>query len=117
MEVRITLEIRNDSEITAIAERVFAMPELQNYRPELQFRIAFEQGPRLGEFGVAVLGDAGPVEQQEAFGLFAVHGFGLSEGPAAARSAASSFWSCAMPRAMRDFTVPSGTPRISAISL
>lgn len=40
MEVRIMLEIRAESELTATAERIFAMPELQSYRPELQFRIA-----------------------------------------------------------------------------
>jgi len=38
-EVRITLEIRSESEITAAAERVFAMPEMENLRPELQFKV------------------------------------------------------------------------------
>jgi hypothetical protein len=39
-EVRITLELASESELKATAERVFAMPELQNYRPELQFKIS-----------------------------------------------------------------------------
>ena len=39
-EVRITLEIRSENEITAAAERVFAMPEMENLRPELQFKVS-----------------------------------------------------------------------------
>jgi hypothetical protein len=38
-EVRITLEILTENDLKATAERVFALPELQKYRPELQFTI------------------------------------------------------------------------------
>ena len=38
-DVTITLEIRAESELTATFERVSEMPELQNYRPEIQFKI------------------------------------------------------------------------------
>ena len=39
-DVTITLEIRAESELTATFERVSEMPELQNYRPEIQFKIS-----------------------------------------------------------------------------
>jgi hypothetical protein len=39
-EVRITIEIRSENEITAAAERIFAIPELENLRPELQFKVS-----------------------------------------------------------------------------
>jgi hypothetical protein len=39
-EARVTVEIRSDAELTATAERVFALPELQNYRLDLQFKIS-----------------------------------------------------------------------------
>jgi hypothetical protein len=39
-DVRITLEIRGENELKATAERVFAMPDLQIFRPELQFKIS-----------------------------------------------------------------------------
>ncbi|MBI2807539.1 MAG: hypothetical protein HYX68_21370 [Planctomycetes bacterium] len=39
-EVRITIVVRAEREISAAAERILALPELQNYRPELQFKIA-----------------------------------------------------------------------------
>ena len=35
----ITLEIRNEKELKAVADKVFNMPELQNYEAELQFTI------------------------------------------------------------------------------
>ena len=38
-EVRITLEIRDEKDLTPAAERVFALPELERYRSDLQFRI------------------------------------------------------------------------------
>ncbi|MSU77441.1 MAG: BON domain-containing protein [Gemmataceae bacterium] len=38
--LRITLEIREENDLNPIADRVFAMPELQNYQPELQFKIS-----------------------------------------------------------------------------
>jgi hypothetical protein len=38
-DVRITLELATENEFKSTAERVFALPELQNYRPELQFTI------------------------------------------------------------------------------
>lgn len=38
-QVRISLEIRSEKDLEATAERLFAMPELQNYRPDLQFKI------------------------------------------------------------------------------
>src|SRR6202043_448999 len=34
-EARITVEIRTDAELTPTADRVFALPELQNYRLDL----------------------------------------------------------------------------------
>ncbi len=37
--VRITVEIASESEISPVAERVLVLPELQNYRPDLQFKI------------------------------------------------------------------------------
>jgi hypothetical protein len=39
-EVAVTLEIRSENELKSVAERVFEMPELQNYRAELQFKIS-----------------------------------------------------------------------------
>ncbi len=39
-EVRITLEIRDEKELGPAAERIFAMPELQDARVDLQFKIA-----------------------------------------------------------------------------
>jgi hypothetical protein len=39
-EVRILLEIRDEKELMTAAERVFALPELEGYRPDLQFKIA-----------------------------------------------------------------------------
>jgi hypothetical protein len=39
-EVRILLEIRNEKELAPAAERVFAIPELERYRPDLQFKIS-----------------------------------------------------------------------------
>jgi hypothetical protein len=39
-EVRISLEIRTEKDLDPTAERLFAMPELQNYRPDLQFKIS-----------------------------------------------------------------------------
>lgn len=39
-EVRISLEIRTEKDLEPTAERLFAMPELQNYRPDLQFKIS-----------------------------------------------------------------------------
>ncbi len=39
-EVRISIELRAEKDITPVAERVLAMPELQNYRPDLLFRVA-----------------------------------------------------------------------------
>ena len=39
-EVRITLEIRDEKELSPAAERVFALPELERYRPDLQFKIS-----------------------------------------------------------------------------
>jgi hypothetical protein len=39
-EVRILVEIRDEKELTPVAERIFAMPELEAYRPDLQFKIA-----------------------------------------------------------------------------
>jgi hypothetical protein len=39
-EVRISLEIRAEKDLEPTAERLFAMPELQNYRPDLQFKIS-----------------------------------------------------------------------------
>ncbi|MSQ94334.1 MAG: hypothetical protein EXR98_07235 [Gemmataceae bacterium] len=39
-ELQITVEIRAESEISPVAERVFALPELQNYRADLQFKIS-----------------------------------------------------------------------------
>lgn len=39
-DVRITLEILTENELKSTAERVFALPELLNYRPELQFKIS-----------------------------------------------------------------------------
>jgi hypothetical protein len=38
-EVRITINARSAEDISPIAERIFAMPELQNYRSDLQFKI------------------------------------------------------------------------------
>jgi hypothetical protein len=38
-EVRITLEIREEKELGPAAERVFAIPELQDARVDLQFKI------------------------------------------------------------------------------
>jgi hypothetical protein len=38
-EVRILVTTRSADEISPIAERIFAMPELRNYRPDLQFKI------------------------------------------------------------------------------
>jgi hypothetical protein len=39
-KVRITLEIRTEKDLEPTAERLFAMPELQNYLPDLQFKIS-----------------------------------------------------------------------------
>jgi hypothetical protein len=39
-EARVTVEIRSDAELTPTAERVFGLPELQNYRLDLQFKIS-----------------------------------------------------------------------------
>ena len=39
-EARVTVEIKSDAELTPTAERVFALPELQNYRLDLQFKIS-----------------------------------------------------------------------------
>ncbi len=38
--LRITLEIRDEKDLNPTAERVFAIPDLQNYQPELQFKIS-----------------------------------------------------------------------------
>jgi BON domain len=38
-DVTIALEIRTEAELTATFQRVAEMPELQNYRPEIQFKI------------------------------------------------------------------------------
>ncbi len=39
-EVRVILEIRNEKELNAAVDRIFALPELQNYRADLQFKIS-----------------------------------------------------------------------------
>lgn len=39
-EIRIVLEIRSEKELEPAAERVFAMPELERYRADLQFKIS-----------------------------------------------------------------------------
>jgi hypothetical protein len=39
-EVRITLEIRAERDLDPAAQKLFAMPELQSYRPDLQFKIS-----------------------------------------------------------------------------
>ncbi len=39
-EVRISLEIRTERDLDPTAQRLFAMPELQGYRPDLQFKIS-----------------------------------------------------------------------------
>ena len=39
-ELRVTLEIRTDAELSPTAEKVFALPELQEYRLDLQFKIS-----------------------------------------------------------------------------
>lgn len=39
-EVRVILEIRNEKELNAAVERIYALPELQNYRADLQFKIS-----------------------------------------------------------------------------
>jgi hypothetical protein len=38
-EVRIVIDTLSADDINAIAERIFGLPELQNYRPDLQFKI------------------------------------------------------------------------------
>jgi BON domain len=38
-EVRITLELQAESDLSPTADRVFAMPELQGYKTDLQFKI------------------------------------------------------------------------------
>lgn len=38
-EVRILVEIRDEKELSPVAERIFALPELEAYRPDLQFKI------------------------------------------------------------------------------
>lgn len=38
-EARVILEIRNEADLTPTAERLFALPELQNLRLDLQFKI------------------------------------------------------------------------------
>ena len=39
-DVRITLEILTENDLKSTAERVFALPELLNFRPEIQFKIS-----------------------------------------------------------------------------
>lgn len=39
-EVRITIELASENELKSTAERAFALPELQNLRAELQFKIS-----------------------------------------------------------------------------
>jgi hypothetical protein len=38
-DVKIILSVRSDDDVNSSTERLFAMPELQNYRPDLQFNI------------------------------------------------------------------------------
>src|ERR1051325_378537 len=88
-----------------------ALKRLLAFPPLLQFRIAprlFERGHDRGLLRVVRAGTAG---HQYPSGLDAVHVDG-----ACAVSLAIMLCSEAMPRAIRDFTVPSGTPRISAMS-
>src|SRR5581483_9663774 len=69
---------------------------------------------RLPLGGVEVLG--GPVEGQEQAGSLAVH-HGPSRASAARDAGCSRRWRrCALARARRDMTVPSGTPICSAMS-
>ena len=39
-EVGISVEIRTEKDLEPTANRLFAMPELQNFRPDLQFKIS-----------------------------------------------------------------------------
>ena len=39
-EVRIVIEIASEKDLSPAAERVFALPELEHYRPDLQFKIS-----------------------------------------------------------------------------
>src|SRR6185295_3520701 len=56
----------------------------------------------------------GAIQQQHFLCFFSGHGHSF---PAGAELAASSLCSCAIPRAIRDLTVPMGMPRTSAICL
>ena len=85
-------------------------------QPAREFRVRFRQRERFGDLRVFRIRRAGPVKQELLFDFVAIHKLGGGFWPAA-RSRASRCCNWPRPRARRDLTVPSGTPRISAISL
>src|SRR5690348_16283231 len=99
------------------------LPELGAHRrleslvllePARQFGVLPDQFQRVGDLGIGRAVYARPVQQEDLLGLRPVHE-GSSFGKAACPRTKTRSW--ASPRAMRDFTVPKGAPRISAISL
>ena len=92
------------------------LPRTMLRQPAGQFRILLCQPERPGNLWIIGVRRAGPVEQQNGFYFVVIHKFG-GWGCAPVVAPVSSWCSRPRPRVRRDLTVPSGTSRISAISL
>ena len=86
------------------------------FKPVRQFRVVTTQRQCLDHFRVLGSRRPRPVGQQNLFG-FLLRGHDSVRFAFVGKSLANIFCSCAMPREIRDLTVPSGSSSIAAISL
>ena len=84
-------------------------------KPLLEFGILLAQRQCFGYLAIVGIVSPGSVGQQDLFGFESGHSCVLSL--RCDTSLASSFCNCPIPREILDFTVPSGSPRMSAICL
>ena len=82
------------------------LPGAMFAKPARQFRVPFRQRQRLGDLRIGGVRRAGAVEQQNVFGVVAIHKSGWREGELVAVPPVSSWCSRSRPRARRDLTVP-----------
>src|SRR5205807_2466183 len=92
-----------------------ALNRLLFFVPGLELGICSREAQGFCHVGLGRLVQPGAIQQQDFFGLFRGHELPFPSLPGP--SSASAFCNWAIPRAMRDFTVPIGMSRTSAISL
>src|SRR4029077_14252883 len=92
------------------------LPRTMLHQPARQFRVLFGRRERPAYFRITRILGSGAVQQQNVFGVVGYHDLG-GGGCVPAGSPVKSWCSRPSPRVRRDLTVPSGTLRISAISL